>query len=203
MNLFEAIEHRRSVKNFDPDHRLSDTEFDTLLSQALLAPTSFNIQHWRFVRIRDAELRKQIHPLAMDQIQVLEASELLAITADVQAWQKHPERYWRNADTETRKILVDLLLDFYRGREWMQRDEAIRSGAFAAQNLMLAAKAMGYDSCPMIGFDQEGVARLINLPEDHVIVMLLAIGKAIAPAQPRGGQIEVSEILITDRFPKT
>ncbi|HBD10808.1 MAG TPA: nitroreductase family protein, partial [Porticoccaceae bacterium] len=189
--------------NFDSSHVMPVAMVKKLFSSVILSPTSFNIQHWRFVRIRDAELRKQIHPLAMDQIQVLEASELLAITADVQAWQKHPERYWRNADTETRKILVDLLLDFYRGREWMQRDEAIRSGAFAAQNLMLAAKAMGYDSCPMIGFDQEGVARLINLPEDHVIVMLLAIGKAIAPAQPRGGQIEVSEILITDRFPKT
>jgi nitroreductase len=65
---------------------------------------------------------------------------------------------------------------------------------------MLAAKSMGYDSCPMDGFDFDAVGRLINLPEDHVIAMLLAIGKVAKEARPRGGQLPMSEVIIMDHF---
>ncbi|OUS11330.1 hypothetical protein A9Q89_09170 [Gammaproteobacteria bacterium 53_120_T64] len=73
--------------------------------------------------------------------------------------------------------------------------------AFAAQNLMLSARAMGYDSCPMIGFDADAVGQLIKLPADHLIVMLLAIGKAAAQPQARGGQLARHEVLLSNRFP--
>jgi len=76
----------------------------------------------------------------------------------------------------------------------------MRSCGFAAQTLMLAAKGMGYDSCPMDGFDFEKVAELVNLPDDHVISMFVAIGKATEPANPRGGQLPLSEIVLKDRF---
>ena len=65
---------------------------------------------------------------------------------------------------------------------------------------MLAAKAMGYDSCPMDGFDFAEVGQLVNLPDDHVIAMCLAIGKAAQAANPRGGQIAKEEIVINNRF---
>ena len=82
----------------------------------------------------------------------------------------------------------------------MYHDEVMRSCGIAAQTLMLAAKSMGYDSCPMVGFDFDAVGRLINLPEDHVIAMMLAIGKATAPANPRGGQLPVEEVVVRNRF---
>lgn len=93
-----------------------------------------------------------------------------------------------------------MLQDFYRDRAWLQRDEAIRSGAMAAQNLMLAAEEMGYNTSPMIGIDFDKVAELIQLPKDHVIVMLLAIGKGTKPAQPRGGQLAMTELVIENQF---
>ncbi len=65
---------------------------------------------------------------------------------------------------------------------------------------MLSAKEMGYDSCPMIGFDPIKVAEIINLPEDHVIGFMVTVGKALKPAQPRGGQLPFSEIVINDKF---
>jgi nitroreductase len=65
---------------------------------------------------------------------------------------------------------------------------------------MLAAKSAGYDSCPMIGFDPQEIAELINLPKDHIIGMLLVIGKAKNPANPRGGQLNLNEVVINDRF---
>ena len=65
---------------------------------------------------------------------------------------------------------------------------------------MLAAKALGYDSCPMIGFDQEQVAELINLPEDHVLGLMIAVGKAVKPAWSKPGQLPLDEVMVYDRF---
>jgi len=66
--------------------------------------------------------------------------------------------------------------------------------------LMLMAKEMGYDSCPMDGFDFDKVARLIDLPHDHIIVMMITVGKKIQDARPRAGQLALSEVLFTDSF---
>lgn len=200
METLTAIQNRRSVKQFDSEARLSDTEVKTLFEAARLAPTSFNIQHWRFVHVTDRQLRTELQAAAWGQSQVTDASELIVICADVQAWQKAPERYWQETDPAQRDRIVTMLGNFYRGREWLQRDEAIRSGALAAQNLMLTAQALGYDACPMIGFDFDQVAKLIQLPEDHVLVMMLAIGKAKAPAWPRSGALAEDEVVIKNRF---
>lgn len=97
-------------------------------------------------------------------------------------------------------MLLPMIDGFYEGREWIQRDEAIRSGSIAAQTLMLTAKAMGYDSCPMVGFDQEKMAELVNLPEDHIFVMMVAIGKAAQPANDRGGQLPLNEVVLNNTF---
>ncbi|MCP5267654.1 MAG: nitroreductase family protein [Zoogloeaceae bacterium] len=200
MQVSEAISSRRSIKQFDADHRLSAAEIEYLYRHARLAPTSFNIQHSRFIRITDPQLRARIRPLAFDQPQVTDAAELVVISADVQAWQKAPQRYWHHAGSEKAAMIVDSLLAFYRDREWLQRDEAIRSGAFAAQNLMLTARELGYDSCPMIGFDIEAVGRLIGLPDDHVVVMMLALGRAAGPAWERGGDLPASEVIFENGF---
>ena len=66
--------------------------------------------------------------------------------------------------------------------------------------LMLAAREMGYDSCPMDGFDFDAVARLINLPADHVISLFVTIGKKTREPWPRGGQLPMGEVVVTDRF---
>ena len=89
---------------------------------------------------------------------------------------------------------------FYEGKEQLQRDEAMRSCGIAAQTIMLAAKSMGYDSNPMIGFDPQKVAEIINLPKDHVISMLMVVGKQTKPAMPRGGQLPLDNVVFTDKF---
>lgn len=202
MDTLAAIEQRRSIKQYDPKYRMPEEDLQKLLDLALLAPTSFNIQNWRFIVVRDSEIRQQIRAAAWDQAQVTEAQLLLVLCADMKAWAKQPERYWKNASPETQKILIPMIGQFYEnGGERVQRDEAMRSCGFSAQNLMLAAKAMGYDSYPMIGFDAEQVGKLIALPQDHVISMLLVIGKAARPAHSRAGQLTKKEVVFTDRFP--
>jgi len=200
MDTFDAIHGRRSVKHYNPDHVMPDEDLKKLLETAILSPTSFNIQHWRFVVVRDKELRRKIRAAGNDQAQITDASILIVLTADVLAWKKEPQRYWRNAPPEIAEMLVNWMGPFHEGREWIQRDEAMRSMGIAAQTIMLAAKAMGYDTCPMIGFDQDKTAELINLPEDHVIGLMIAVGKATKPAMPRSGQLEAGEVVVYDRF---
>ena len=200
MNTLTAIETRRAVKHYNPDHKMPESEIDRLLSLAVMAPTAFNIQNWRFVLVRDPGLRKKIREVAWDQAQVEEASLLIIMCADLKSWEKAPERYWKNAPQAAQDFLLPAIDQYYRGREQVQRDEAMRSCGIAAQTIMLAAKSMGYDSCPMDGFDFDAVGKLINLPEDHVIAMFVAVGKAIGEANPRGGQLPLSEVVIKDRF---
>ncbi|MEQ1602460.1 MAG: nitroreductase family protein [Methylophilaceae bacterium] len=200
MQVSEAIEKRRSIKAFDPEHKLTQEEIDKLLSLAILSPTAFNIQNWRFVVVQDIELRKQIRAASWNQAQVEEASLLIVLTADLKAWEKQPERYWRNAPQEVQDYLVPAIGRYYNGNEQAQRDEAMRSCGMVATTLMLAAKEMGYDTCPMDGFDFDAVTKLLNLPADHVPSMFVVIGKAIKPAMPRAGQLPLNEIVIYNKF---
>jgi len=201
MDTFDTIYQRRSIKEYDPKHKLSAAEETKLLEAAIQAPTSFNIQHWRFVIVRDPGLRKKIRTeFGNDQAQMTDASLLIIMTADTKAWQKNPERYWQNAPKEVAELLVNWMGPFHEGREWLQRDEAQRSIGMAMQTLMLAAKAMGYESCPMIGFDIEKVAELINLPDDHVMGAMVAIGKGTKDPWPKPGQLSLSELVIENTF---
>jgi nitroreductase len=200
MNTIDAICARRAVKSYDPTHHMSGEEVTELLSLTLLSPTAFNIQHWRFVVVDEPVLRQQIRQVAWNQAQVTDASLLVILCADLKAWEKGPDRYWRNASAEVQAFMLPTIDQYYRGKEQIQRDEAMRSCGIAAQTLMLAAKSLDYDSCPMDGFDSAAVARLIRLPEDHVIAMFVAIGKRTQDAWPRPGQLSLDEVVISNRF---
>ncbi len=200
MDTIDAIRTRRAVKSYDPTHRISGKEVKELLSLAMLSPTAFNIQPWRFVVVDEPALRQQIRQVAWNQAQVTDASLLVMLCADLKAWEKSPDRYWRNAPAEVQAFMLPTIDQYYRGKEQIQRDEAMRSCGIAAQTLMLAAKSLGYDSCPMDGFDSAAVGRLICLPEDHVIAMFVAIGKRTQDAWPRPGQLLLDEVVISNRF---
>lgn len=200
MDVRTAIETRRAVKQFDPQHVMPEEQIDALMSLALLSPTAFNIQHWRFVLVRDRELREAVRAVSWMQPQVTDASLLVAVCADLKAWEKQPERYWRNAPADVREGVLAAIDGHYRGREELQRDEAMRSCGIAAQTLMLAAKSMGYDSCPMDLADMDEVGGLIGLPEDHVIALFVAIGKGLREPWPRAGQLRAEDVIRIDRF---
>lgn len=200
MHVSQAITERRSVKAYDPNHQMTKTEIDALMSLAILSPTAFNIQNWRFVVVTDPALRKEIRKVSWDQAQVEDASLLIVLTADLKAWEKQPERYWQNAPKPVQDFLVPAIGKYYAGKDQVQRDEAMRSCGMAAMTIMLAAKEMGYETCPMDGFDFEAVAKLLNLPDDHIPTMFVVVGKPLKPAQPRGGQLPLSEVVIYNQF---
>ena len=199
MDTLTAIKDRRSVKHYDPHHTMSEAEINALLELALLSPTSFNMQNWRFVVVTDPEKRAAIQAAAWNQAQVTEASITILLCAKLNAYED-AGRYWVHAPQPVQDMLVPMIAPFYQNSAELRRDEAMRSIGIAAQTLMLTAKSMGYDSCPMIGFDPEKVAEIIDLPEKHVIGMMLTVGKALKEANVRGGQLPYDEVVFRDGF---
>ncbi len=200
MDTFEAIKTRRSIKSFDKNHKMTKDEITKLLEFAILSPTSYNIQNWRFVIVTDQTIQDKLSELSHGQPQVSEASLVIVLCADLNSWDKEPERYWKSIPEESRNALVNSIRNSYNGKSEQQRDEAMRSCGMTAQTIMLAAKSMGYDTCPMKGFDYDAVGKMINLPDDHVISMIVVVGKKTKDSSPRGGQLPLSEIIFENNF---
>ena len=200
MDTFAAIEQRRSIKKFDPAHAMPEEQITRLMKAAILSPTSFNIQNWRFVVVTDPARKNALRDVGYGQAQFSDASAVIFICGDRTAHAQDPARYWRNADETVREQIVPMILGVYEGRESLQHDEVLRSGGMAAQTIMLAAKAMGYDTCPMVGFDFAKVAEMIALPEHHELVMAIAVGKALETARERGGQLPLGDVMKRESF---
>jgi len=200
MNVSEAIEARRSVKHYDPDHVMPEHDLAELIRLTKLAPSSFNMQNYRILVVRDPEIRQQIRATAWDQPQVTDASVLFIMCADLSAHLADPADYWSHAPEEVQNILGPMIKPFYEGNDTLIRDEAMRSAALAGMTLMLAAKDMGYDSCPMIGFDAAKVAELIHLPENYAIGFMIPVGKQAQPGWERGDRLSDEKVVTYDRF---
>jgi len=200
MNVSEAIEARRSVKHYDPDHVMPEQDLAELIRLTKLAPSSFNMQNYRILVVRDPEIRHQIRAAAWDQPQVTDASVLFIMCADLTSHLADPAHYWSHAPEEVQNILGPMIKPFYEGNDTLIRDEAMRSAALAGMTLMLAAKDMGYDSCPMIGFDAAKVAELIKLPENYAIGFMIPVGKQAQPGWERGDRLPDEKVVTYDRF---
>lgn len=200
MDTLTAIRERRSVKHYDPNHKMTDEEIKSLMEYTLLSPTSFNMQNWRFVVVKDQEVKNQLKSASFNQAQVSDASIVILICGDLKASEKEPQRYWRNAPSAVQNQIVPMIGGFYNDKPQLQRDEAMRSSGIAGQTIMLTAKAMGYDTCPMIGFDAQKVAEIINLPNDYILSFMIVVGKAVQPAKERAGQLDLAEVVSFDTF---
>jgi len=200
MSADDSIPVRRVVKHFDPDHKMTKKMREKLLSTALYSLSSFKIRYWHFVVIEDPEQRKQIREASWDQKQITDASMLIILCTDLKAWEQEPLHCWHPARESFHEFITPDLQSHYSNLDQMQRDEVMRSCGIAAQTIMLTAQSMGYDSCPMDGFNFEEVAELINLPEDHAVCMFVAIGKSVPDAHPRENSLPMEEVVVTDTF---
>lgn len=200
MNVSTAIQERRAEKMFDPGFKISEQQVTDLLGKAMLSPTAFNIQNWRIVHVKDPALRQKIREVAWNQDKVTDASLLFVLCADLNAWAKEPARYWAGAPQMYQDMLIPAIDAYYREKPQVQRDEAMRSCGLLAMSIMLLAQEKGWHSCPMDGFDFNAVGKLINLPDDHVVSMMIAVGKRTQESFPRVGKIPLSEVLVDDTF---
>ncbi len=200
MDTFEAINTRRAIKKFDSTYKMSPEQVSSLMELTILSPTSYNQQNWRFITVTDQLIKEQISKAARNQSQPSDGSLVIILCGNMNAWKEDPLRYWKNSTLEKQEYVKKALHTKYAENPQNQRDEAMRSCGFAGQTIMLAARQMGLDSCPMVGFEYDELAKIINLPEDYLIVLMIVVGKAAESANPRGGQLSLDKVVFENRF---
>ena len=162
--------------------------------------TSYNQQNWRFVTVIDQSIKEKIGIAARNQAQPVDGSLVILLCGNMNAWKDDPLRYWKNHPVEKQELVKASLEKKYSNSPQNRRDEAIRSCGFAGQTIMLASRQMGLDSCPMVGFDYDEMAKIIQLPDDHLIVLMIVVGKSLEPAKERGGQLSLDEVVFENKF---
>lgn len=204
MNTLETIKHRISANHFDPTRTLSEAEVKELISYATEAPSSYNLQHWRFVAVTKPEEKARLKAVAYHQPKVADAAVTFIVLGDLQAYEKLPQIYQPLVEAgamshEQVDRTVGTATKIYSSNPQMARDEAIRGASLAAMTLMLAAEAKGLVSGPMIGFDPEGVKREFGIADRYVPAMLIAVGYAAPGNHPRKPRLSVDEVLAFER----
>jgi len=199
MNISEALKGRISTNSFVPDQHLDREMVESLISLASEAPSSFNIQHWRFVVVSDANRKAKLQKAAFGQPKVAEAAVTIVVLGDLQAHEHLHETLAASVTAgfmsdEVRSQFVEMAAGMYSD-ERTARDEAIRSASLAAMALMLAAEERGIATGPMIGFDPDQVRDLLEVTARYVPVMLIAMGPSGEGNWPRKPRLPLEHIL--------
>lgn len=186
----KVIRERHSVRKYDPSWKISDTEIKEILEEAILAPSSSNLQPWRFIVITDPEVKANLLPIAHNQAQIVESSVTIAVLGDIEAY-RNAETIYQQAEAAgfiTAEIGAAMAKRSYDGYSAMPaeklKDIALIDGGLISMQLMLAAKARGYDTVPMGGFVHDSFKELFGITERYVPVMLIALGKAAVEGRP-------------------
>ncbi|GAB2876195.1 nitroreductase family protein [Pseudoduganella ginsengisoli] len=194
------IESRASINHFDPERKLADTQIKELVRLATLAPSAYNFQNWKFIAVRSQPAKERLKAVAYNQPKVAEAAVMFIVCGTLAAHEGLPRALQPSVEVG---ILAQSVADgwvamasgAHQDNPQMQRDEALRSASLAAMTLMLAAQGMGLATCPMVGFDAEGVAREFNLSSNDVPVMLVAAGYAAPDNWPQKRRKPLQEVL--------
>ncbi len=139
--------------------------------------------------IEDPQKKEELLPIAYGQKQIVEASAVIAVLGDLEANKEADGIYQEAVDSgfmseEVKETLVNQINGAYaRGKEF-GRDAAFLNASLAGMQLMLAAKVMGYDTCPIGGFNQEVFIKHFKVPERFAPIMLVTVGKAAKDAYP-------------------
>ena len=200
LSALDAIRQRVSINRFDPAHVLDEGTIRELVAYATEAPSSYNVQNWRFIAVRSAHAKRTLMTLANGQEKVVEAAVTFIVCGLLE-----PHRGVRAAmlgfhddghiDREFLEDWVEETAAAYQGQPSFQRDEAVRSASLAAMSLMIAAQAMGLASGPMIGFDAPAVTDQFGLKSTEIPVMLVAVGRPAEGNWPRKRRLPVDRVL--------
>jgi nitroreductase len=194
------IKERISTNQYDQTRTLSADEIRELVAYAIEAPSSYNIQHWRFVALVKPEDKARLKAVSYNQRKVEDAAVTFIVLGDLRGYEKLPDILSRSVkngllDQELADSWSNTAAKAYSNNERFARDEAIRAASLAAMTLMIAAQAKGLASGPMIGFDPEGVKREFGISDRYVPVMLLTVGYPAPGNWPRKPRLGVDEIL--------
>jgi nitroreductase len=199
MNFSELVQARRSVRDYDLSKPVTDADLKAIFDDVILSPSAFNLQQWAFVVVREAEQKKRLRAAAMDQAQVENCGAAIVVCAKLDAHVDAPTIF-AQAPEPMRGRMIGMTAQMYGGNAQFARDEAIRGASLASMTLMYAAKARGFDTGPMIGFDPQAVAEVAGLTDNYIPAMLIVMGRGTPPATPRGYRKPVGEVVKLERL---
>jgi nitroreductase len=178
--LSELVRIRRATDSFAPGP-ISDNDLDGILRAGLEAPSSYNLQPWRFVVVRDVEQRKKLRGAALNQQKVEEAPVVVVACGDTLGWREDLEEVIRlgqehgiGGDAWAQRKRKNVTADLGSHPNismWVAKQTMI-----AATTMMWMAEALGYDTGPMEGFDEEKVRTVLGIPTHVRVLFLLALG---------------------------
>jgi nitroreductase len=188
----KILKGRRSIKNYDKSVKISREEMSEILSLATLAPSSVNMQPWRFLVIESPEGKAKLAPLAkFNQNQVETSSAVIAVFGDLNNFENAEEIYGVAVDKGfmPQEVKEQILASFSGYFETISREDmkdvVLIDGGLVSMQLMLAARAYGYDTNPIGGYEKDQIAEAFGLEKDrYVPVMLISIGKAADNGHP-------------------
>ncbi|PSL40146.1 hypothetical protein B0H99_106164 [Planomicrobium soli] len=186
--LQKVMTERKSVRAYDPNFKISKEELEEMLKLATTAPSSSNLQAWNFIVIQDQEVKKELRAIANNQAQVETSSAIIAVLGNIDAYKNVEKIYTQNVeegymDESVKERSVANTYKVYPNAPVEARmNIASYDAGLASMQLMLIAKERGYDTIPMGGFDKVKFAERFGLPENLFPIVLIAIGKAAAPA---------------------
>lgn len=207
MDFFEAVKARRSVRRYT-SKAVPAQVIHQALDAALLAPNSSNMQTWQFYWVRSSFQKEKLKEACLNQSAARTAQELVVVVANPGVWKKmRQEMIETLTRAQAPKFAFDYyvkLIPFIYGYRFLAplkwlifntvgifrpmmrgpwrsgnvKEVAIKSAALGAENFMLAISAQGFSSCPMEGFDECRVKRLLDLPFGSRVVMVISVGEA-------------------------
>jgi len=209
MDVIEAIRKRRSINFFEPGREIPDEKLEELIEAANLSPSSFNVQPWKVVVVKDPERKKVLRGCAFDQPKVEEASAVLIMVADPDFLEENFDRVLESwvrlgyMTEDRREGNWGLARKLYGTPESLERRyTAVKNTALFAMSLMLAAQGLGLETHPMDGFDEACIKKEFGIPGDKIIPMLIAVGylKKGVKLLPRAFRRDIKEFVRREKY---
>ena len=177
---------RRSIKTYDPTVKISRKEMSEIIAKATRAPSSVNLQPWRFVVIDTEEGKETLSHLArFNKDKVMSSSAVIAVFADMDNFDYAEEIYEKAVElgympSEVKEQQMNAIGQFYKVMpESTLRETNILDAGLVSMQLMLVARAYGYDTNAIGGYEKDQIAEVFGLDKDrYVPIMLITIGKA-------------------------
>lgn len=209
MDLVQAIKERRSINFFEPGRDVPNDILKELLSLANLSPSSFNLQPWKVVVVKEVQRKAALMKCAFNQPKVQEASAVLILVADPAAMEENVDRMldsWQDLGymkPDMRETYRGMTGNLYGTPDSLRRKMfAVKNTALFAMTLMIAARGLGLETHPMDGFDGDCIKKEFSIPEDKIIPMLVAVGylKEGVTLLPRAFRRDIDEFVSYDSY---
>jgi nitroreductase len=202
--LSRAIAERRASPSFD-ESPIPDADLLKILQAGLQAPSSYNLQPWRFIVVRSPERKAKLRSASYNQPKVEEASVMIVACGDADGWRSGdleemlrlgraggmPENYAEQAKT----TIPNYLSNHPNMPMWLTRQVML-----AFTHMMLMAEVLGYDTAPMEGFEQDKVHEVLKLPLSYWVVALLGIGHLKGPDKFRSERFNIARTVFTEEY---